>query len=81
MNALFDSVRHRVAIHVNRMGLPQPVGAIFRLAFDGGIPPAVKMKDIGGALQVQSHPAGTQREDEYAVVVVLEAFDDAVALG
>ena len=44
--------------------LADAVGAIGRLIFDGGVPPAVDMHDVGGGGEVQSGAARLQRGDE-----------------
>src|SRR5947208_14882297 len=51
------------------------MGAVIRLSLDGGVPPAVEVEDIGGALEVEALPAGLERDDQdRAALFLLEAL-------
>ena len=55
------------------------MNAIGRLIFLGGIPPAVVMKDVARAREVQPRAAGFDRQDEEPGLSGLEALDHFVA--
>ena len=62
--------------------LSNPKRPISSLVFDGGVPPAVEVNDVGGGGQVQSGAAGLEREDEEGgPVLALKALDEALPLG
>ena len=51
---LLNGVRGDQAIDVHGAGLPDPVGAVDRLRFDGRVPPRVEQEDVVGLGQVQA---------------------------
>ena len=50
---LLNRVRADVAVDSHRIGLPDTMHAAIRLLFYRGVPPAVKVKHVGGGLQIQ----------------------------
>ena len=51
-------------VHLDRLGLADPVGAVGGLLLDGGVPPAVDVDHVVGAGEVEAGAAGLEREQE-----------------
>ena len=67
-------------VHLHVAVLTQAVDAADALFEDGGVPRLVHVDDHGGLLQVQSDAAGIGAQEDPAARVLLELFDDGLAL-
>jgi hypothetical protein len=77
---LFERPGAQELVHLDIAALADAEGAVRGLVLDGRIPPAVEMKDMVGAGQVEAGPAGLQGKHEDARPCrVLEAFDHFIA--
>src|SRR6266540_622365 len=54
VNHLLQRSRRDKLVHLHIALLTNAEGAVCSLVFDGGIPPAIKVKDVVGACQVQA---------------------------
>ena len=61
---LLDRALGDQPVHLHRLGLADPVGAVGGLLLDGGVPPAVEVDDVVGAGQVEAGAAGLERQQE-----------------
>ncbi len=68
------------AVHLDRPGLPDPVGPVGRLVLDGGVPPPVEVHDVVGADQVEAGAAGLEGQQEDRDLPGLEGRDHRLAL-
>ncbi|MDT4858773.1 hypothetical protein FQZ97_932560 [compost metagenome] len=48
----------------HRFGLPYPVGPVYRLRLNGGVPPRIQYKNILGRREVKSHTSCFQGDQE-----------------
>ena len=53
---LLDRATANEFVHEHVALLPDPEGAVGRLVFDGGVPPAVEMHDMRGGGQIEPAP-------------------------
>ena len=69
-------------MYLNVLSLAEPEGPVRRLIFDRRIPPAIEVKYMVGARQIQSCSAGLQRQNEQrrSIFLLLKTFYDLVAL-
>ena len=81
---LLDRAAGDQPVHLDRLGLADPVGAVGGLLLDGRVPPAVDVDDVVGAGQVEPGAAGLERQQEdresRPVAGALEARDHRLAL-
>ena len=59
-----DGVAADQAVGEDALGLADPVRAVDRLRFDGGVPPGVEQVDVFRGRQVQAEAAGLQADQE-----------------
>ena len=69
-------------MHLYILLLADAKGAVGRLVFDGGVPPAIEMKDMIGARQIQAGTARFQRKDEQGrpIRLVLKTLHHMITL-
>ena len=68
-------------MHENIALLPDPECAVGRLVFDGRVPLAVEMREMGSGGQIEARPTGLKRQDEERDdLVFLEFFDELLGL-
>src|SRR5208283_4077646 len=80
VDSLLDRATANEFVYEDIALLPDAEGAVGRLVFDGGVPPAVEMRDMRGGGQIEARPAGLERQDEERDgLVFLELFDELLA--
>src|SRR5581483_5202076 len=77
---LFDRVASDQPVDVHRPGLANPVGAVDRLVFGGGVPPGVEQEAVVGLGEVEAEATGLEADQEDGVVAGTEALEHACAL-
>ena len=70
---LLDGAGGDHPVHLDRPGLPDPVGPVAGLVLDGGVPPAVEVDDVVGAGEVEAGAAGLEGQQEDGHLAGLEA--------
>src|SRR5208337_26617 len=82
VNFLFQRSHAEKFVNLNPARLADAKGTVGGLVFYGRVPPAVKVKDVGGARQVQAGPARFQRKDEEVgrFRMILETVDHHIPL-
>ena len=71
---LFDSVLGYQVINSHTILLPDAIGTVGGLLFDGRIPPRVQMDDVIGSRQIQPQSASLQTDEEDGALALLKLF-------
>src|SRR5581483_47710 len=80
VDALLERSRADELVHLDVLGLSDAKRAIRGLVFDRRVPPAIEMKDVVGACEVEAEAAGFEGEyEERRSVVSLKPLDHLVA--
>ena len=81
MDPLLNRAGRHHASHRHWASCSDAVGSIDGLVFDGGIPPAIKEKNVLAKLKIQSHTARTVAH-QYQMLgrIFFELLDDAITL-
>src|SRR5690606_41499011 len=70
-DALLDGALGDDPVHLHRLGLADPVGAVGGLLLDGGVPPAVDVDDVVGP-RSEEHTSELQSRENLVCRLLLE---------
>ena len=79
-DTLFDSVLSYELINEDVLILPDAVGAIGGLAFDGGVPPRIVVDNGIRGREIEARAPGFEADEEERDFTILEALDRRFAI-